>query len=554
MRVFRLRLPKAVGAALAAAFVLSACTSTTKTDNAATEVEAGPPVRGGALTVAINSEPTCFDIHVSPQDITASIQRNVFDSLVSEDDQGNFHPWLATSWETAPDLASYTFKLRTDVKFTDGTPFDAAAVKVNFDHIAAKSTKSQYAASLLGPYTGAEVIDPATVKISFAKPFAPFLQAASTAYLGFYSPQALAANADKLCAGGPHLVGSGPFKFASHTKSQQLVLENNPAYNWGPTGAKHQGAAYLDKLTYRFLPEDSVRVGAFSSGQVDIAGSIPPVNVKSLEGRSDIRVLRHDFAGAVYSLFLNTTRAPFDDERVRKAVQRGINIGPNVQSIYFDQYKRAWGPLGSATPAYDKTLENSWPYDPTLANRLLDEAGWTGRDGDGFRTKDGKRLSVTWPNAPAAVREQRDILAQAVQSDLKKVGVDVQRPALDLGAFTTNAYAGKYDLLDMSWARFEPDVLRLYFNSANLPSTGGQNAAWLKDSQVDEWTNAAAATLDRPTRDGLYAKTQAWVVEHAVAVPLYSATTLFAAGKHVNGLRLDPNAWPLFYDVWSARR
>ncbi|MYW03300.1 ABC transporter substrate-binding protein [Streptomyces sp. SID3343] len=554
MRVFRPRLPRAVGAALAAAFVLSACTSTSKTDNAAAEADAGPPVRGGALTVAVNTEPTCFDIHVSPQDITASIQRNVFDSLISEDDQGNFTPWLATSWEAAPDLTSYTFKLRTDVKFTDGASFDAAAVKANFDHIAAKTTKSQYAASLLGPYTGTEVIDPATVKVSFAKPFAPFLQAASTAYLGFYSPQALAANADKLCAGGSNLVGSGPFKFASHTKGQDLVLANNPAYNWGPAGAKHQGAAYLDKLTYRFLPEDSVRVGAFASGQVDIAGSIPPVNVKGLEGRSDVRISRHDFAGAVYSLFLNTTRSPFDDERVRKAVQRGINIGPNVQSIYFDQYKRAWGPLGSATPGYDTSLENSWPYDPALANRLLDEAGWTARDGDGYRTKGGKRLTVTWPNAPAAVREQRDILAQAVQSDLKKVGVDVQRPALDLGAFTTNAYAGKYDVLDMSWARFEPDVLRLYFNSANLPSTGGQNAAWLKDPQIDEWTDAAAATLDRPTRDALYAKTQAWVVEHAAVVPLYSATTLFASGKQVAGLRLDPNAWPLFYDVWSTRR
>ncbi|MFE3197650.1 ABC transporter substrate-binding protein [Embleya sp. NPDC055664] len=554
MRVIRPRLPRIVGAALAAAFVLSACSSTAKTGPNAAEPAAGPPVKGGSVTVAINTEPTCFDIHVSPQDITASIQRNVFDSLVAEDDQGNFLPWLATSWEVAPDLTGYTFKLRTDVKFTDGTPFDANAVKVNFDRIAAKTTKSQYAASLLGPYAGTEVLDPATVKISFTKPFAPFLQAASTAYLGFYSPQTLAANGDKLCAGGPQLVGTGPFRFAAHTKGQSLTLENNPAYNWAPAGAKHQGAAYLDKLTFRFLTEDSVRVGAFAGGQVDIAGSIPPVNVKGLEGRSDVRVLRHDFAGAVYSLFLNTTRAPFDDERVRRAVQRAINIGPNVQSIYFDQYRRAWGPLGPATPGYDKALENSWPYDPALAGRLLDEAGWTGRDGDGYRTRDGKRLSVQWPSAPAAVREQRDILAQAVQSDLKKIGVEVQRPALDLGAFTTNAYAGKYDVLDMSWARFEPDVLRLYFNSANLPSTGGQNAAWLSNPQIDQWTDAAAATLDRPTRDRLYAQTQGWVIEHAAVVPLYAATTIFATGKHVNGLRLDPNAWPLFHDVWSARR
>ncbi|MCF2527161.1 ABC transporter substrate-binding protein [Yinghuangia soli] len=556
MPAFRDRPGRSLGAALmAAAFLTVSCAADDKGGSAAGSGPTGAPTRGGSATIAVNAEPSCFDIHVSPQDITASIERNVFDSLVSQDAQGGFHPWLAASWEVAPDLTSYTFKLRTDVTFTDGAPFDAAAVKANFEHIAAKTTKSQYAASLLGggAYAGTDVLDPSTVRVRFNKPFAPFLQAASTAYLGFYSPRTLTDSADKLCAGGTHLVGTGPFKVAGYTKGQSLVLENNPAYRWAPATAKHQGAAYLDKLTYRFLQEDAVRVGALTSGQVDAAAAIPPVNAKSVEGSSGTRILRRDFAGAVYSLFLNTTRAPFDDERVRKAVQRGIDVGKNVEAVYFGQYKRAWSPLGPATPGFSAALDNTWPYDPALAGKLLDEAGWSARDGDGFRTKDGKRLTVSWPAAPGQVREQRDILAQAIQADLKKIGVDVQRPALDLGSFTTNAYKGNYDLLDMSWARFEPDLLRLYFSSTSLPSSGGQNAAWLSNPEIDQWTAAGAATLDKATRADVYGKTQAWVVDHAAVVPLYSATTLLGVAKHLAGVEFDPNAWPLFYDVWTTR-
>ncbi|UGQ12680.1 ABC transporter substrate-binding protein [Yinghuangia sp. ASG 101] len=553
MRAYRHRRSGAFGAALAAVLLAASCSGGA---GGASDAPTGPPVRGGTATIAVGSEPTCFDTHVNPQDITAAIGRNVLDSLVSEDAQGVFHPWLASSWEVAPDLKSYTFKLRTDVKFTDGTPFDAASVKANFDHITAATTKSQYAAGLLGgkAYAGTEVVDAATVRVSFHQPFAPFLQAAGTAYLGFYSPKTLETAADRLCAGGSHLVGTGPFTFASYTKGRDLVLENNPDYNWAPETAGHQGPAYLDRLTYQFLQEDAVRVGTLTSGQVDMASSIPPVNVKGVEGKSGFRVLRRDFAGALYGLFLNTTRAPFDDERVRKAVQLGIDIDTNVTSVYFGQYKRAWSPLGPATPGYTATLDNSWPYDPVAAGRLLDEAGWTGRDGDGYRTRDGHRLSLKWPMSPSIVREQRDILAQAIQADLKKIGIEVERPASDLGSFNTNVYKGDYHILDTSWARFEPDILRTYFNSASLPSSGGQNAAWLSDPDVDTWTADAAATLDKPTRDRLYAQTQAWVVEHAVTVPIYAATTLVGVADRLQGVEFDPNGWPLFGDAWTTRR
>lgn len=182
--------------AAATALVLSAC--------------AGPSTEsdGGELVWSIegaNLSAGHMDPQVSQLDVSGMVQRAVLDSLVFQEDDGTFSPWLAKSWDVSPDSTEYTFTLRDDVTFTDGEPFDAEAVKANFDRIVDPETASAQAASMLGAdfYDGTEVVDDHTVKVSFTQPYAPFLQAASTPQLGFYSPAVLAESADKLKAGGP---------------------------------------------------------------------------------------------------------------------------------------------------------------------------------------------------------------------------------------------------------------------------------------------------------------------------------------------------------------
>jgi peptide/nickel transport system substrate-binding protein len=543
----------AATAVAAAVALLAACGSSGGTASPAKGATSAKPVDGGSLTYAVDSEPASFDIHVSPQDITGEIQRNVFDSLVSEDAAGKFHPWLATSWDISSDLTSYTFHLRKDVKFTDGTPFDATAVKANFDRIANPATKSQLAASLLGPYTGTQVVDPYTVKVGFSQAYAPFLQAASTAYLGFYSPKTIAANSATLGAGGPADVGTGPFVFTSYTKGQSVVLTRNPAYAWGPADAAHTGPAHLGTLTIRFLSEPSTRVGALTSGQVNVARSIPPVDVKTVAANSALTLVHNNDPGGTYNIYLNASKAPLNDINVRKAVQDGIDLDVDVKTVYFGQYQRAWSPLSPTTPDYDAALaNNTFPYDPAQANQLLDQAGWTGRDADGYRTKNGQRLVVQWPLLPAAyLRDQRDILGQAIQADLKKIGVQVDRPQPDIGTYITEVYGGQEDFVDDSWARFEPDVLWLLFNGASAPAKGGQNATFTADPQVDQWTDQARTTLDAATRQDLYAKVQEREVKDlALVVPVYIPQTITGVSAKVHGLTYDPNTWTLFYDAW----
>ncbi|MEV7283481.1 ABC transporter substrate-binding protein [Streptomyces sp. NPDC093252] len=548
----RVRPVRRIAAAVAGLLLLTACSSGGGSGGGS---GSDTPVRGGTLTTAVDTEPVSWDVHASTQDITAEIQRQVVDSLVAQDSAGKFHPWLATEWEVSDDYRTYTFELRDDVTFTDGTAFDAAAVKANFDHIVADSTKSLYAVNLLGPYTGTEVVGTHTAKVSFSEPFAPFLQAASTPYLGFYSPDTLKSDAGKLAAGGPVNVGSGPFLFSEYTKGQSAVLTRNPDYDWAPATAAHTGPAHLDKLEFRFLPTASVRSGALTSGQVQVAKAIPPQNVSTVKAASGFELLTRQNPGGNYNLWLNGSLAPFDDQRVREAVQRGIDIDTNVETVTFGQYPRAWSPISPTTPYYDKTLEGSWPHDPELAGQLLDEAGWTARDADGYRTKGGKRLTIEWPQLSIqATREGRDVLGQAVQADLKKIGVEVQRPSLDLGTYNTEVYGGQAHIVDLSWPRFSPDVLWLFLNSGSAPAEGGINATFVQDDQLDAWTDEGRATLDEQVHAEVYPEVQQRAIDLALVVPVYTQVSLVGTATAVGGLTFSASNWLTYYDAWLDER
>jgi peptide/nickel transport system substrate-binding protein len=507
---------------------------------------AGKPAAGGTLTFATDTEPGCIDPQVSGLDIAALIDRNIFDSLVNMTPDGKFHPWLATSWEISPDGTKYTFHLRNDVTFHDGTKLTAAAVKATFDHAVDPKTKSQYAASLVRPYAATKVIDDNTTEISLSAPSAPFLQAVSTAYLGIQSLKALQAGGDALCQ---HPVGSGPFTFGTWAPNQSITMTRYPAYGWASPAAAHTGPAHLDGLTISFIKENSVRDGALTSHQADVIANLLPAKVKSVEDAADLRVYRVEPPGVGYALYFNTTSAPMSDERVRKALQRSVDVDGLVKSIYFGQYQRAWSLLNPPTVGYDQSLAGSWPYDPGLAGRLLDEAGWTTRDAEGYRTKDGKRLTVRWPFLTQFVREQRDVLGQGIQAQAKQVGIDLQRIGEDAGTYRTDLHSGNTHIWDQATVRAEPDILRTLFAADQVSEKGGFNVFNLADPQLDQWLNEATRGSDPAVRKDRYGQVQRYLLDHAMVMPLYVPESLIGASKRVQGLAFEAAGYPLFYDV-----
>ncbi|WP_144796542.1 ABC transporter substrate-binding protein [Microbacterium paludicola] len=521
--------------AAAAAFLLSSCAGTVSDD-----VSDG----GGELVWAIEGANLAAG-HMDPQtsqlDVSSMVQRVVLDSLVHQEADGSFSPWLAEDWQVSDDSTTYTFELRDDVTFHDGEPFDAAAVKANFDRIVAPETASAQAASMLGAdfYAGTTVIDEYTVEVAFTQPYAPFLQAASTANLGFYSPKALEQSVEQLKAGGPGInVGTGPFELTEYTPDQELVYTRNPDYAWGPDGAE---AAQFETLRVEILPEASVRAGVVESGEADLASNIPPNLAVDLP--DTLTVDSVEYAGLPYSLYLNEDYGVFADEKVRQAFARGIDIDAAVEEIFFGQFPRAWSILGATTPGYDPDLEGSWPFDPDAAEALLDEAGWTDRDTDGVRMKDGERLSVRWI-AWTPVPDDRAALGNAIQSDLADIGFEVVREVLEPGAYNEQYGPKTFDLTDWGFSGVDADLLR-----SHLHTDGFQNASQVSDPEIDALLEQGISVSDPDERAAIYRKLQQWNAEYTAIVPLYSPSLITASGDTVSGLEYDLYGRPLFYRV-----
>ena len=519
------------------ALILSACAGTGSGDDSSGD-------GSGEVVWAIegaNLSASHMDPQTSQLDVSGMVQRVVLDSLVFQQPDGSFSPWLATDWTVSDDATSYSFELRTDVTFHDGEPFNAEAVKANFDRIVAPETASKQAASMLGAdfYESTNVIDEYTVEVKFTQPYSPFLQAASTANLGFYSPAVLEDSADQLKAGGPGLnVGTGPFELTEYTPDQELVYTRNDDYAWGPDGA---AAAKFETLRVEILPEAAVRAGVVESGEADVASNIPP-NL-AVDMPDTLTVDSVEYPGLPYSLYLNEQHGVFADEKVRQAFARGIDIDAAVEEIFFGQFPRAWSILGSTTPGYDPSLKGSWPFDQKVANDLLDAAGWTERDSDGIRMKDGKRLSVRWITW-TPVPDDRAALGNAIQSDLADVGFEIVREVLEPGAYNEQYEPKTFDLTDWGFSGVDGDLLR-----SHLHTEGFQNASQVSDPEVDALLEDGISTNDVDARTKMYQELQQWNAQYTAIVPLYSPSLITAINDNIDGLTYDLYGRPLFYAV-----
>lgn len=531
----------AAGAAVAAVTLAAACGGGPSTSAPSDPRELGTPESGGGLVFAMQQEPYCINAHQGPQFAAQFISRTLTDSLVAQSPDGKtFEPWLATSWEISPDAKHYTFTLRQDVTFHDGEKLDAAAVKANFDLFGNPAAKAAGAAGFLGAfYESSEVLDPYQVRINFSKGSAAFLQAASTPYLGIQAPSTLAT--DGACKGA---VGSGPFVFESYTRQGSVKVRRNPDYKWGPPYAHHQDAAYLDSIEFRFVPEESTRTGSLTSGQIDATDGASVRQLDSLQ-KQGFALIRTDQPGQPWMAHLDTKYPPFDDVEVRRAFRESIDLDGLIQALWGGKYLRAWGPLTQFTPGYDKSVENSWKYDPDSAAKRLDAAGWSSRDADGFRTKDGKRLTVVWLSEPNELREQRPDFVQLVKEQVKKVGIDLQYVQASATDAAAKRLSGDFSAYAHSYVRADPAQLdRIFYSNP-------QNMSFTDKPDIDAWLEAGQATADPAQRAAEYAKVQKWAIDQAVVLPIYVQSQFVFFSPDVHGITTDATGWIQFYDAWK---
>lgn len=526
-------------AGVAIALTATLATTAQANDNAA------KPVSGGVLTVGLGSDTPTIDPSTTAYSVAALVTRNVVDSLVGQAEDNRFTPWLAESWDINDDNTVYTFHLRKDVTFSDGTRLDAAAVKYNFDRILDPKTISPYAKSLLGAVASVEAPDADTVVIRYKEPFAPLLQGLSLPYLGIQSPTYLKNTPNT----SNTVVGSGPFILDSFVKGSGSKLSKRPDYRWGPGYAAHQGAAWLDGIEFKYLPESAVRLGALNSGQIQAIDAIPPVNYAQVQKNDRLRVVTRENPGVNRVLYLNITRGPFHDVDVRRAFQSAIDRETAVKAAFFGTLKSADNVLGPSTLYYDPSVASHWGFDLNRANRLLDEAGWSAKDAQGYRAKDGKRLTVRFVYASTNVEAADVALFQAVQYQVKQVGFDLLLDPVDAGIFSARTASNDYDIASNYFVRPEPDILRTVFHSAYIPPQGNNHAR--VNTLDDKLTRAVGAGAEE--RQRLYHEIQHQLIGQAYVVPIYIPAFQLGLSKQVHGVNWATNAKPNFYDAWISR-
>jgi peptide/nickel transport system substrate-binding protein len=548
---YRRAVPAAV--TLVTALALAGCGGgSDSSDDSATS---GTPVSGGSIVYATDREPTCLDPHNFGDMPQTYVARQYLDSLVSERPDGSVVPWLADSWEVSPDGLTYTFKIKQGVKFHDGTPLDAEAVHANFVQILDPAPESATDAGYLKPYyDSSRAIDPATFELKLKTPYSALLPVLAQAFFGIESPKAMARGLDENCQSP---VGTGPFIVKAWNRGQSVELDRNPDYNSAPADAKHQGPAYLEHVTWKFIEDGSVRAAAVQGRDADIIFNPPPQQDAVLKADPNLTVQEFTHTGLPNGIALNTTRAPFNDTKVRQAFLHGSNAAAAVKSAYLGVYEWEPGPISSTTPYFKRDLRSFYDHDTDKANKLLDEAGWTERDSDGYRTRDGKRLTAeliysadTGDTPPADVT-----LFQNIQSAEKEIGFDVVLKPLPqdqyFAAFSDkNAYDG---LSGAYWNSPTPAVLSIVYSSDSLKAAPGNNMSWVENPRIDELVRKAAATTDTAEQQRLYGETQDIVAQEAYQLGLYPVLTRLVAKKRLKDVWIEPSEGePVLHDAWLA--
>mgnify|MGYP005857625645 CR=1 FL=1 len=499
--------------------------------------------QGGKLIYGLTLSPSGIDPHVNASSELGIPLTSVYDPLIWRTPDGDFVPGLAESWEISSDGLIYTFHLRRDVTFHDGTPFDAQAVKVNLDRIVDPSTKSQKAAIMLGSYAYTEIIDRYTVRIVLHEPFAPLLDSLSQVYLAIASPAALERWGIDYQM---HQVGTGPFEFKEYIPGDHLTLTAYADYNWPPGHFENQGRAYLDEVEFRFFPEPAVRALALEGNEADVMGELPPQDAQRLAKDPQFEIIPVPIPGQSLQIFLNTKRAPTDDLNVRQALLHATDRDTIVRTIFRGYSPIAYGPLSANTIGFAEPLIGTYPFDLEKAKALLEKSGWTDSDGDGIREKDGRPLRLdgyfmTWGFLPE--------IATLLQAQFVAAGIDLQTQTVAYPAALDAARQGKHHLIPFNLSSSDPDILRTFFASENAAS--GFNWSKIEDPTLDRLLVEGARTMDTQKRLGIYEEVQQRVMDLALILPIRDYVNINAKSARVKNLQYDARGWfPLLYDVY----
>ncbi len=483
------------------------------------------------------------------------IINNIADRLLYQNPETlELEPWIATALpEVNADATEYTFDIRTDVTYSDGTPLTAANVVKNLDLYGKGDPDKKLAVSeAINNYDHGEVVDDDTVTFYFSAPAPGFAQAVSTINSGLLSDATL----DKSTEGyGPGnattVIGSGPFVISDEKVGTEIVLTARDDYDWAPPSLEHQGRALLDSVTYSVAGEDSVRVGAVVSGQADAARQIEAPDEAQFKA-SGLALVAAATNGVNNGLSFRFRHPLLQDVRVREAIIAGIDRQAIVDTLFTENYHLATGALAKTALGYVDTSEY-YEYDPKKAAKLLDEAGFVPGD-DGVRVKDGQRLTLQFNEALPQPRSKE--VVTIIQEQLKDLGIEVKlfpgdQAAQDIARLDIDTIQVYHSMV----GRADFDVLKSQYASKNrntllnLDTRDGS----VGDAELDELLSAIASEPTSDERQAASEAAQRHLAENAYILPIFEEPQVFGLRADVQGFATESVGRPSWYSAWLDR-
>ena len=486
-------------------------------------VEVSPCVReGGTLVIANIADVLRLDPALITDVPTANVAELIFEFLVDVAPNGTFIPGLAERWEVSPDAKEWTFYLRKGVKFHDGTPFNATAVKFTAERTMDPETQSPDGELFRNTIERVEVIDEYTVKFVLKKPSAGFIsQIVRNQGLMIVSPTA-AMKYGKDFSKNP--VGTGPFMFVEWVPGDRVVLKRFDEY-W-------KGKPCLEEIIIKPIPESSVQVASLLAGDVDVIYAVSREDLDRLERSPDVVVYKVP-GFTVFGIVFNVEHEFFKDVRVRQALNYAVDKDAIVETLFKGIAVRTYGPLPPSSPYYTENV-NKFPYDPEKAAQLLEEAGWKLGD-DGIRYKDGKpfKFSIILQEGKEA-----EELVQAVAEYWRRIGVIAELQILEYGTWVDKLVSHDFEAGYIWWSAGSPDPDN--FLPFLFRSDGWANVGLYSNPKVDELIDKVSITPDFEERKRYAEEAQRLIVEDSYWIFIYSGLDIIAMRDYVKNYVHSP--------------
>jgi peptide/nickel transport system substrate-binding protein len=498
---------------------------------------------GGSVTFVATTDPDTLDLHQTSNSVSSTIFGYIYEPLVYQDLDNSYKGLLAESWTVSSDSRTITFKLRKGITFTDGSPFNADAVKFTYERLQRVGAKSPIFETFKN-VTKMEAPDDSTFIMTMKEPYAPIFHDLQVSYAGILSPSAVKAANDNISR---NAIGTGSYKLKEFQTGQQITLERNADYKWPPALFSNRGAPYIQEVRYRVIAEPATQLAALDAGEVDVLG-LRSQDIARFG--SDDRFKTYDsFTYGLTYLGFDAKRPPFDNAKLRAALSKAVNKDEIVQVVFENKLaKVSCCPIAESIQGYDPKLkEFEQKYDVAKAKSELDGLGYK-PGADGLRTTpDGKPFK---PVLYTSTSDTHGKIATLLQAQFKTVGVDLQIKQLEAGALLAATPKAEHDLYLNGYSWNEPDMFSLFLSCDRIASS---NRVLYCNPQLEDLIRKGRTELDQAKRMQIYFDAQKLTLQEAPWQPLYMPVSKTAVSAKIQDLKQGQAGSLYWHDAWIKK-